>query len=266
MTKSIVVCGDSFNIGIGCKDLANEPYGQIISKALNRPIINLAKGSSTNLSIFLQVKYALEKFCNDIEYVFFSHTSYDRVDWFPVDSKLKHGDLSLCDVNYHQYPPYGKDTYCTIIDRPMKNDLNYNGEMFTENIRGVIDYWETFRSNNKESGYYSRFKYEPKDRMKIMYDYGLNIMDQRIVRLQSISLTVLAHTILKSKGIKHLLLTHEPFEYSKYMPEENIVNVNWGELSLSYPDELATLHTSAEGHKVVADKILDKMNKNNWKQ
>ena len=52
--KKIVICGDSFNIGIGCRDLANEPYGQLLSKELGIPIINLAKGSSTNLSIYLQ--------------------------------------------------------------------------------------------------------------------------------------------------------------------------------------------------------------------
>ena len=27
--KNLVICGDSFSIGIGCHDLNNEPYGSI---------------------------------------------------------------------------------------------------------------------------------------------------------------------------------------------------------------------------------------------
>ena len=27
--KNLVICGDSYNIGIGCHDLHNEPYGSL---------------------------------------------------------------------------------------------------------------------------------------------------------------------------------------------------------------------------------------------
>jgi hypothetical protein len=265
MKNNLVICGDSFNIGIGCRDLDNEPYGQLLSKELGIPIINLAKGSSTNLSIFLQVQYAVEKLKDTTEYVIFSHTSYDRLDWFPPDC-ANHRDISLTDVNYHEYPPYGVNSYMTRIPHPLKDDVNYSGKMYTENVMGIIDFWET-RENKEipDTDYYHRFKYEPKYRMKMLYDYGINIMHPAIERLKGISNMVLAHTVLRSANIKHLLLTDEPGEYSKYMPKENIAQVDWGKLSNDFPDDIPTLHTSAAGHKIVADTILKKFEQNGWK-
>jgi hypothetical protein len=90
-------------------------------------------------------------------------------------------------------------------------------------------------------------------------------MNPAIERLKGISNMVLAHTILRSANIKHLLLTNEPNEYSKYMPKENIANVDWGKLSVDYPDDLPTSHTSAIGHKIAADAILKKFEQNGWK-
>mgnify|MGYP000438992170 CR=1 FL=1 len=40
--RNIVVCGDSFSIGIGCHDLKNEPYGSLLAKKLDMPIVFFA--------------------------------------------------------------------------------------------------------------------------------------------------------------------------------------------------------------------------------
>ena len=101
--------------------------------------------------------------------------------------------------------------------------------------------------------------------MKILYDWGIHIMNPAIERLKGISNMVLAHTILRSTNIKHLLLTNEPHEYNKYMPKENIAQVDWGKLSNDFPDDLPSLHTSPEGHKIVAYTILKKFEQNGWK-
>ena len=66
--KNLIICGDSFSVGIGCSDLRTQPYGSLLSDKLGLNLFNLAKGSSTNLSIFLQVKYAIENI-RDIEYL-----------------------------------------------------------------------------------------------------------------------------------------------------------------------------------------------------
>ncbi len=267
MKNNLVICGDSFSIGIGCRDLANEPYGQLLSKELGLPIINLAKGSSTNLSIYLQAQYVVEELKDTTEYVILGHTSYDRLDWFPSDWTPE-GNLSLTDVNYHQYPPYGVNSYMTQIPHPLENDINYSGKMFTENVMGIIDFWETRGAANKkilDTDYYHRFKHEPTYRMKMLYDWGIHVMHPAIERLKGISNMVLAHSLLRSANIKHLLLTYEPGEYNKYMPSENLAYVDWGKLSNDFPDDLPTLHTSAAGHLVVADTILKKFEQNGWK-
>lgn len=264
MNKKLIICGDSFNIGIGCIDLNTEPYGTLLSNTLDRKQVNLAKGSSTNLSIYLQVEYAVKNIATSDDIVIVSHTSYDRVDWFPWDDDSKN-QITNADVNYHQYPPYGEYTYHQILENhPMSFDSGYNGRMFTENFMGVIDFWETFRKDDKESGYYSRFINEPKERMKTLYDFATTIHDSRINRLHSIGVMTMAHQLLKKRDIKHLILTHEPMEYAKFIDEENLVELSWGKLSVDYPDEIKSMHSGPEGHIKAHDIILDKLKINGW--
>jgi len=263
MVKTLTICGDSFNIGIGCRDLINEPYGVILSRELNKPLANLAKGSSTNLSIFLQAKYAIEKLDTDL--VLVSPTSYDRVEWFPIDYEFPDKELSLTDVNYHEYPPYGPGTYMQQLPNPMNGDNEYTGAMFTENYRGVIDYWETFVSQNRESGdYYRKFRNESNVRIKALYDFATTVHEPRINRIYTIGLMTMAHQLLKSAGIRHLILTHEVEEYGKFIDRTNIVDFSWGQLSLDYPDDLPSWHTSAQGHIKAAEIVMKRLKENGW--
>jgi hypothetical protein len=264
MSKKLIICGDSFNIGIGCIDLHTEPYGVLLANNLERELFNLAKGSSTNLSIYLQAEYAVKNIASEDDIVLVSHTSYDRVDWFPMDYKFGH-EITNVDVNYHQYPPYRAETYHQVLDKhPMQDDPLYKGGMFTENYMGVIDFWETFRKDDKYSGYYARFQNEPKERMKTLYDFATTIHDPRINRLQSIGVMTMAHQLLKKHNIKHLMLTQEPEEYAKYMDEENLVRLSWGELSVKYPDEIKTWHTGPDGHNEAYNIVLTKLKENGW--
>jgi hypothetical protein len=263
MAQALTICGDSFNIGIGCRDLINEPYGVLLSNQLNKPLINLAKGSSSNLSIFLQARYAVEKLDTDL--VLVSPTSYDRVEWFPVDYEFPNKELSLTDVNYHEYPPYGVGTYMQQLPNPMQDDSEYTGAMFTENYRGVVDYWETFVSQNRDSGdYYQKFRNENNVRIKALYDFATMIHEPRINRLYTTGLMTMAHQLLKNKGIKHLILTHEIEEYSKFIDMTNLVDFSWGQLSLDYPDDLPSWHTSAQGHVKAAEIVMKRLKENGW--
>lgn len=271
MDKKLIVCGDSFSIGIGCLDLENEPYGSLLSKKLDIPLINLAKGSSTNMSIFLQAKYAVEKLATTDDIIIVSNTSYDRVEWFPFDTKIDKPELSNTDVNYHQYAPYGFNSYYPKgapnriqLENPMKNDSDYNGYMFTENFAGVIDYWENFRKDKNPSGYYERFTFEDDKRIKTLYDYATLIHDSRINRIYSIAVLGMAHQLLKRAGIKHLILTHEVDVYSQTIDLDNLVTVDWGQLSVNYPDKVETYHTSPEGQYIAYESVLSKLQENGW--
>jgi hypothetical protein len=233
-------------------------------------LINLAKGSSTNMSIYLQAKYAVDRLAGRDDIVLVSNTSYDRVEWFPFNSEPRNDrELTNADVNYHQYPPYGVNSYhvdnqSVQLPNPMQDDPNYRGTMYTENYMGVIDYWETYRRDEVDSAYYARFKDEPKYRTKTLYDFAATIHEPRINRIYSIAVLGMAHQLLKRAGIKHLILTHEVIDYSKTIDLENLVHVSWGDLALEYPDDLNTWHTSAEGHRHAADTVLNKLKENNW--
>jgi hypothetical protein len=253
----IVVCGDSFSIGIGCHDLKNEPYGALLSKELDKEVVNYSKGSSTNLSILLQVKYAIEK-NPDIDLIFIGVTSYNRFDWFP------HNHIHLSNVNYHQYPPYGKDTYPYLLENPMKDDPQYNGQMLTENYYGVVDYVDNVLTQKRGAGdYFVKFKKERPERMKLLRNFYAEIFDDQIQRQYDMGLMVMAHNLLKNKGINHLILTSDA-EFTTYISKENLVNVDWYVLSEQYPDDLNTLHTSAEGQKVAYKNVLRKIKNNGW--
>ena len=65
--------------------------------------------------------------------------------------------------------------------------------------------------------------------------------------------------LLKNTNIKHLVFTDD-CEYELYISEENRVDVSWGQLSLEFPDDMKTLHTSWEGQKKVYEAVLNKLN------
>jgi hypothetical protein len=265
--KHIVVCGDSFAVGIGCRDLINEPFGSLVAAELNRPLINLAKGSSTNMSIFLQMQYVADKLADTTEIALIGNTSYDRVEWFPLDTDFDNkAEITNEMVNYHQYPPYAPHSYLQTLPMPMENDPDYTGKMFTENYMGVIDYWQTFGKKRTKpySDYYKRFDNEPKQRMKTLYDFAATIHEPRINRIYSIGVLAMGHQRLKRAGIKHLIFSHEVEAYEKYIDRENLVDISWGQLSVDYPDDLPSWHTSAQGQRIAYEKVMNKLKENGW--
>lgn len=264
------MCGDSFARGIGCHDLLNEPVGSLVAKELDLELINLAKGSSTNLSIFLQMKYTAEKLRDSTYLVLVGNTSYDRVEWFPLDTDMSGvGEITNEMVNYHQYPPYMEYSYHVkgkniTLPNPMADDPDYTGTMYTENYMGVIDFWETYGKKKKTSTYYQRFENEPLSRMKTLYEFATTVHEPRINRIYSIGVLTMGHELLKRAGLRHLIFSQEVDAYARYIDRENLVDISWGQLSLDYPDDLPSYHTSAEGHKVARDRVMAKLKENGW--
>jgi hypothetical protein len=260
--NNLVICGDSFNIGIGCHNLETEPYGSLLASNLNKNLINLAKGSSSNFSISLQVKYALENISN-IDFMCIGVTTYNRTEWFKEGYDFA-GEIKNTDVNYHQYPPYGKDSYKYTIPNPMQNDKNYNGKLLTENFNSIIDYVDNCIDNpNWQSNYYARFDNEGNDKMKLLKDYYLNIFDDQIQRQYDMGMMVMSHILLKNKGIRHLFLTYDK-GFDGYINDENIVDADFMKLSHQYPDDMETMHTSKTGHEIVYNYIIEKIKNNGW--
>ncbi len=260
--KKLVVCGDSFSRGIGCHDLLTEPFGCLLAQAHGLEHVNYAKGSATHLNIMLQAQYALEKH-HDIELLLIGNTSYDRIDWWPEDH-THHGDIKLTDVNYHQYPPYKSKSYHMALPNPLAHDPEYRGKMFTENYVGVIEYWQRWGSRNEKFDYFEKFYNEPPEKLQLLHDFALNVHDVGINRVHSMGLLTMAHNLAKKQNVKHLILTHEPDAYSKYIAQENLVHVDWMQLSRDHPDSLPSGHTSSHGHVLISQAITKKLQENHW--
>jgi hypothetical protein len=145
----------------------------------------------------------------------------------------------------------------------MEGDSRYRGEMLTENWYGVIDYVENIldkHNNVNESTYFKKFKNERPERMRLLKQYYLEFFDSRIQRQYDMAVIIKSHVLLKNKGIKHFVLTNDN-EFNLYIPNKDLVDIDWGNLSQMYPDDLKSLHTSWEGQKVVYETILRKLNK-----
>ena len=255
--KNLVICGDSFSIGIGCHDLHSEPYGSLLAKKLGLNLINLAKGSSTNLSISLQVKHAVDNI-RDIELLIIAPTCNHRIEWFPENAS-EDCNVDNLNVNYHEYPPYGEGTYPQLLEHPMKDDSRYRGDMLTENWYGIIEYVDGFLDKNIGSPtYYKKFRRERPERMRLLKQYYLEFFNSRIQRQFDMGVIIKSHVLLKNKGINHLIFADDR-EYYLYIPEEVGVDVSWGQLSLDFPDDMNTLHTSWEGQIKVYEAILNKL-------
>lgn len=260
--KKIIICGDSFSAGIGLLNVENELYGHKLAEELNLELINLAKGSASHLVIFLQVKYAIEKWKDEIAFLCISSTSYARIDWFQYNYEHPNREIELTDVKYHNYAPYGKNTYFNNLIRPdpISTDLNYKGSMFTETLHGIDQYLKA----NVESKIFSRLNDEPLERIKCINDYFSMVHDNNINRLNCIGLLTMAHNLAVNNNINHLILTPEIDSCSNFININNLVKVDWWNLRDTYPDTLSTLHTSEKGHEIVTNLIKEKIFKNKW--
>jgi hypothetical protein len=267
LPKRLIVCGDSFNIGIGCNDLNTEPYAVLIAQHYGIPVINLAKGSSTNLSIWLQVQHAVERLAAGADdLVLVNETSSNRFNWFP-ESYKQNRPLSNHLVNYHQYPPYGADSYHHRLPaHPMQHDPEYQGVMYTENIAGVYDYYDNFHSKgyNQQGRYYDRLTTEPPQRLKLMMDFYASIYDENISQLQSQAFMMQCHLLLSRHNVRHLMMLPNPAAVQRMVPEPNLFRLQWGEITLEYPDTIPSGHAHAGGHQYAARIISDKLKQNGW--
>lgn len=263
--KKLVICGDSFSIGIGCRNLKTEPYGSLLSNKLGMELVNLAKGSSSNLSIFLQVKYAINNIDN-IGLLIIAPTCHYRTEFF--NKKTQYGNVPIREidntcVNYHQYPPYGDGTYLPdqILKNPMENDPNYNPIIFTENFHGIFDFINV-KEKNIETNYYNRFDNEDINRIRVLKDYCVDFHHSSIQKWYDIGAINLGQSLLNKNLISYLIIDND-HEMLSFVPEKNRCYVDWGDLSIKYPDDLPSSHTSYEGHLHVYNTILEKLKNEN---
>jgi hypothetical protein len=257
----IVICGDSFAIGIGCNDLKTQPFGQLLGNKYGKEVLNFAKGSSTNYSIALQVEYVLEN-VQDIDLLLINQTCNHRINFFKEDEQLKragntffNNDITNLDINYHEYPPYGEGTYHQVLDHPYKDHPDYKGILNTENFYGVLTF-ENKYADLRDSPYYTKFFGEHYFRIKLLKDYYNELWDDRIQYKYDISILLYCHIQAKRKGVKHLMLVDWP-ELLELIDPEYACRLSWGDLALEFPDTIGSWHTSEQGHEKAFQIVVD---------
>lgn len=265
LNKTLVICGDSFNYGIGCKNLYTEPYGALVANYLGWDLIRLARGSASNYVIYLQGDFA-SKLEPKPSLVILGTTSYDRIEWVETGKELPVGeDVKLEHVNYHLYPAHHHTPPHHEAPMPfhLQNDPKYNPKILSEQIVGITDYLKFLKQGNK-NGYYQRLHPESIYKLELIENYYMGIFDYKIKRDYDIGSIMLSYLLLKKKGIPTIILGPD-MKYKELVLEEgDYFNQDWGYCTTHWPDSVNSLHTSEEGHKYTADRLIDHLKRYNF--
>ena len=259
MTKTIVVCGDSFNYGIGCVDLSSSPYGVLLSKKFGCNLIRLARGSATNFSICLQAEYAARKIDPKPNLVIIGMTGFDRIEWQAENAKInRNQSIGLENLNYHLYPPHNTPSSPLQILQSyyLEKDPDYNPSILTEQIGGIDDYITMAnKAHPVSTGFYKRLNSEPIPKLELITRYYLEIFDGDIKVKYDSAMIFQGYMRCIRSGINCIVLTAHTHLFKGLIPDEHVCKIDWGELSLMHTDTIGSWHTSEEGHKIVADAV-----------
>lgn len=259
--ENFVVCGDSFNYGIGCSNLDTQPYGVLVANHFNLNLIRLARGSASNYAIHLQGEFALNL---KPKLVILGTTSTDRFEWV-VEGKKLETTPTLYDLCYHNYPPHHLPQ--PFHDEPMEfylsNDKNYKPKILTEQIPAIFEYRQLKKGQGLH-GYYSRLHSESLDKLEIIEKYYLEAFDTFIKADYDRAVILKAYRKLKKNKIQTIIYS-EDIGYEEYVDDKrDFFHSNWKYYSDNYPDKAGSLHVSEEGHYHIANRLIDHINNNEF--
>lgn len=261
--KTLVVCGDSFNYGIGCTDYHNKPYGVLTAKHFDWNLIRLARGSASNFTIFLQGAHA-SKMHPKPHLVILGTTSNDRVEWVAEGEKLT-DPLTAYNINYHLYPPHYHVP--ALHDKPMdyffKDNPNYQPKLLSEQVVAFSDYLRFVKANQKND-YYRRMHTEPVEKLELIEKYYFDIFDPLIKRDYDRGVILMAYRLLKKQGINCIIFTMDS-DFAKYVDDpRDFYLQDWGRCTRLWPDTVGSLHTGDGGHEDTAQRLIEHIKTNNF--
>ena len=207
--ENLVICGDSFNYGIGCSDLATQPFGVLVAKHFDVNLIRLARGSASNYAIHLQAEYAVNL---KPKLVIIGTTSTDRFEWVAEGKTLNHAP-TLYDLYYHNYPPHHLPQ--PMHDKPMdfhlgdaKYKTQYDPKILTEQIPAIFEY----RKVNRNEGlyeYYTRLHTEPMDKLELIERYYVETFNSHIKADYDRGVILKAYRKLKKNNIQTIIYSED---------------------------------------------------------
>lgn len=260
---NLVICGDSFNVGIGLKNIVRDRYSQLVANHFHANLIMLARGSSSNYGVFLQAQYAANLNPKP-DVVIMSVTSYDRIEWLKndVDSNHVPFNITLQNLNYHDYPPhnYPQPHHDDPLSFYLQQDSNYNPIIFTEQVVALHEHLDP-----KHKNHYPRFDNEDQHRLRLIRDYFVDVLMygtrhvSPIKRDYDIALITAGYYMLKNKGVKTIVMSDDS-KLSEFIPKQSILSHNWFKYAEKYPDTIGSLHANEEAHEITAKLLIEKIN------
>lgn len=261
--EKIVVCGDSFNVGIGLVDMEKQRYGRLIADELGTDLIVLARGSASNYSIFLQGVYASEMSPKP-KCVILSVTSYDRIEWLSNEFE-DHVSVNLTHLNYHEYPPHHhpQPHHQKPLDFYLKGSDDYTPKLLTEQVIAISEYLNLINSG-AGTNYYQRLHSESPDKLRMLLHHYLTVWgNNTIKRDYDIGLILSAYIKITNSGIHCLILSND-YNFNNLIPKKDLINHSWGELSIKYPDTIGSLHADYPAHEHTAQLIIKRIKENGY--
>jgi len=263
--KLMVVCGDSFNYGIGCTNLHTKPYGVLTSQHFDWDLVRLARGSASNFTIYLQGAYAA-KMRPKPHLIILGTTSYDRIEWVETGKNIEPGHQpSALDINYHLYPPH----YHTppLHDKPMdfyfQDNPNYSPKILSEQVVAFSDYLR-FAKANQEADYYKRMWTESIEKLEMIEKYFFDVFDDGIKREYDRGVILMAYRMIKKQGINCIIFSADTDFRNLVDEPRDFFNQDWGRCTALWPDTVNSLHTGDGGHVDSAERLIEHIKNNNF--
>lgn len=261
--EKIVICGDSFNVGIGLVDMVKQRYGTLVADHFGYESIVLARGSASNYAVFLQGMYASEMKPKP-KCVILCVTSYDRIEWL-ADETQDHTTVNLSHLNYHEYPPHHhpQPHHDKVLDFYLKNDENYNPKLLTEQVGAIPDYLKLF-NKRKAGDYYQRLHSQEPNKLKMLLEHYLTVWSNNTIKHDyDRGLILTAYNKIKNSGINCLVLSSDS-NFNDLIPEKDLIYHSWGELSEMYPDTIGSYHADYPAHEYTAQLIIKRIIENGY--
>lgn len=251
--KRIVFCGDSFTAGIGVNNLFTEPYTVLVTSHFGCDSINLARGGSSNYAIYLQAMYALEHLNPDL--LIISPTSIDRFD-IVMHGKDDPIFASANDINYHDYPPFNiaQPKHSAPLTHYFADRPEYTPRLASHNLASID-------CAIQKTWVHESLVHEPLSKLKTIAEFYANIIPREMKVAMDLGLICKAYTEAKKANVKCLVIGQQHF-FKSFTQEEDFVNHDWFSYAQQYPDEIQSLHASAEGHKVFSEILIDRITQN----
>ena len=259
--ENLVICGDSFNYGIGCSDLATQPFGVLVANHFDLNLIRLARGSASNYSIHLQAEFAVTL---KPKLVIIGTTSTDRFEWVSEGKELNKTP-TLYDVCYHNYPPHHlpPPNHDAPMDFYLNNNPMYNPTILTEQMPAIFEYRKV-KKNEGLYGYYARLHSEPLDKLELIERYYVETFNSHIKADYDRGVILKAYRKLKKNNIQTIIYT-EDSGFKEYVDDErDYFWSNWKHFSDNWPDKFGSKHVSEEGNYHIATRLIDYITKNDF--